>query len=74
MHTKSDEEIILLNIGDVVRESGMRQSMRIIECRSLMPHIHMEAPKTVHYKCEWRRPDGRNDSAWFPAHRLQKAW
>ncbi len=74
MHTNSDEETIYFEIGDTVREIGMRQSMRIVECKSVMTHIHMEAPKTVHYKSTWRRPDGHDDSAWYPAHRLQKLW
>ena len=74
MHTKPDSDTIHFEVGDFVREIGMRQSMRVVDCRHAMLHIHMETPKTIHYRCVWRGPGGREDAAWFPAERLQKAW
>ena len=72
MHIHSDEEIMHFKTGEFVKAIGKPQVLKIIECRAAMPHIHIEGGKSVHYKCEWRRPNGQITSQWFEAKKLEK--
>ena len=72
MHIHSGEEIMHFRIGEFVKAIGKPQVLKIIECKAAMPHIHIEGGTSVHYKCEWRRPNGQTTSQWFEGKKLEK--
>ena len=72
MHIQFDKEATHFEIGDIVKAIGKPQVLKIIECRAGTPHVHIVAEKTIHYRCEWRHPDGSTYTEWFGANKLEK--
>jgi len=73
MQSQMEETTQLFNVGDHVKVSGTDQVLKIIDCKSVMPHVYIESVKAIHYKCEWTHPNKEVLSAWYPASRLEAA-
>ena len=74
MNLQPDEKVQEFKVGDAVRAAGKSRVLRVVECRTAIPHVYMEPTTCYYYRCAWAESNGETCSAWFTADKLDKAY